>query len=172
MRKEWRRKKREEVTEAANKELQAHAAAAQQAAAHHQAAASHHHASSVDPGSAGGYHWGDSRHTTADPTSLYSSYSTSSSNSLGVDSDPYGHRDSTSSLFSSTSTWSNSDTPPTTANTISSGGSPNDGRFAYGNGSWSNVYDRKPGMTPLTTPQSATGPSTFNLYGMNHHSIV
>jgi len=173
MRKEWRRKKREEATEAANKELQAQAAAAQQAAAQ-QAAAQHAAAAAaaagVDPS---GYQWGDARHSTADPSSLYSNYSASSTTSLGVDSDPYGNRGSTSSFLTSAPTWSSSDTRPTTANTVSSGGSPTDGRFTYNSsGSWSNVYDRKNSLS-VSTPQSATAPSsTFTPYTMNHHSIV
>lgn len=165
MRKEWRKKKREETNEAASKEF---AAVAAQQAAVQQAAA----AAVLDP-SQPQYQWADQTrtHATTDPNSLYpNGYSAPSSNSLTVDTaDPYGHRGSTSSFLTSAPTWSSSDTRPTTANTVSSDGSPTDGRFGYNN-SWNSngVYDRK-----VMTPQSATQSSAaFTPYGMSHHNMV
>jgi hypothetical protein len=116
-------------------------------------------------------------------------------NSGAID-DPFSHRSSTGSFLTSAPTWSGSDTRPTTANTVSSGGgSPTDSRFAYtSTNSWGNVsgqydarvngaangYDRKVlnistqlgGRvdTDYSTPTQAT--PTFNPYTMAHHNLI
>lgn len=165
MRKEWRRKKREEAANNANKEY---------------AAAAAEGAGSQAPSDAYSSSWQrPSGHATPDGAPMYPSgpqYSAPSMPHMGMDApDPFGHRGSANSFLSSAPAWSGSDTRPTTANTVSSAGSPSDGRFAYSVPQWaSNGYDRK-GSLPGMQTQSGGGqqpPANFHPYMMTQKGMI
>lgn len=128
MRKEWRRKKREEAAATASKEY------SQAAAAAAETTGKPGYSQGADQYAAHGS-WGSRQSLGGDdsvvPSMYPGAYSGSSSVGTLEPADPFGHRGSTGSFLTSAPTWSGSDTRPNTANTVSSTGSPTDGRFAY-----------------------------------------